>query len=279
MPGPRKTKKTDKPGRPQALGPASVGKLKSRAPRAILQILGALVGILVVSLGVWIYYPRTSLYENDGLAVETDCSLPPKVSFSVEVWDAYVYDIILLLEDISKLNCHKLRLVTSSELTDLKFISFEYTRKRFPLESIKLVKTDLDQPVIDIDVSRLAELPTQIVLTIRDVRQDGFEKFRVTIPNAKIGIDDKLVRTPLHLWVLSLQSGYEFTNVSPEPKTKNRQAGFEIVAFPQEPLTELDAQFVSPLRDQVKNIYNAVVLAIAGSLIASWVYAKFNKAP
>ena len=274
----KRQKAPDKKGRSQSVMPvATTEESPKRSGRRLIQIIGVVLGLFVMILGVWIYYPRTSLYEADGLAIETDCISSPKASFSIQVLSNYVYDIIYLIEDLQKLNCHKIRLIVPNRIISLQYIGSDYLRKQFPTKSLSLVRSDLNQPVIDIDLGHLAEPPTQILLTIGDVRQDSFEKFRVEIPNAKAGLDDGLVRTPLHLWAVILQSDFEFTSIYPEPKTRTRQPGFEIAAYPQDELSEIDAQFTSPFRDYIKTFYNTIVIAIAASVVASWIYSKLSQ--
>src|SRR5262249_13045283 len=157
-------------------------------------------------IGVWIFYPRTSLYQAPGIGVATDCSAPPKVSFSVSIWDIYRYEILMLFENMKSLKCQTIRLITPYPLVSMSHIGSDYADRPFPQGSIFPVHTDLDQPVFDIKVAKLGEPLTAVRLMVEDVRQDAFEKFRVILPPAKIGLDQGLVRATMDIWAVTLQS-------------------------------------------------------------------------
>ncbi len=145
----KRQKAPDKKGQSQSVAPvATTEESPKRSGRRLIQIIGVVLGLFVMILGVWIYYPRTSLYEADGLAIETDCISSPKASFSIQVLSNYVYDIIYLIEDLQKLNCHKIRLIVPNRIISLQYIGSDYLRKQFPTKSLSLVRSDLNQPVI-----------------------------------------------------------------------------------------------------------------------------------
>lgn len=233
---------------------------------------------VTVLVGIWIYWPRDARPFVPGLGIEAECAMAPEIKMFAQITDTEAYQIILDFGDLSQFSCTELKIVVPADLIsvvqlrDIQGFTPEAMRvARRSFTNFRLTRNVLQQPVLSIPTARLGSKPFALELLLRGIIQDSFEKFRLLIPKGvNIDREPKLSIQPrVALYSIAISSRFDTLDVMPQPTSRRRQLGTEILFFNAAALSEINILFLDRVRDTWKTVFNAFALAVAMSVLAA----------
>lgn len=233
---------------------------------------------MVVLVGIWIYWPRTTHPFVPGFGIEAECSTTIEVSMAVQIISTDEYRIVLDFGDLNRLGCTRLKIIIPSELIsvirlkNVKNVTEEALKNsRQEFTNFKHTRNTFGQSIVEIPVTMFSKENSMFEFQIKGILAESFEKFRLLLPktfanNTETKLSGKV---RINLASIAIPSQFEILDAIPPASSRLRQLGPEFLYFGGKEMSEINILLIDRSRENWKNIFNIFVLAIATSVIAA----------